>query len=506
MAEEVQPPTLAELVAAMQKGDSTNGWDIVTFYSVDALNQVLANSHADGRLVTELKFQEDIEDPFEGDKRTIAYDLWLGVPQLAFLGGQSGTCTLSMPITSGPEGQPPTYTVSKPGGTPRNVQIKSGYTIVATVPVAAISGDLDAATSGTVVNFDNGDDNGDKVHICLHFKSGVGTGTIYQLLPIPGPDDKEAMDIIFMPLVKKHFEEQVSEIDYMLTGMTNTPSQPARGIIATPKSFVFATDTSVLGIYVQTKQSGSPQGDRHPSFQPGGHKVLPIPQGSTASVVFARQFVWEKYVKPGLTDLTNPKVDDSAPNGIRVTFTTNTPTFRHNAGHGGRSELKIDTLTVPFAEIPYAIWLNNNQINVTWNFSQNLSWRLIRTTRDNETIKTDGQTQVYIRIDKSMALSNLDSDQFDLSFQIQPSDYSGGSDDRSDWLHDPGGVMDGLAGAVQQADLPAFKVTLGGLNYFAEANILFPGTHTFRVDSRAGINIPHDLLLVGNIDTAPARP
>ncbi|MCW5804128.1 MAG: hypothetical protein KIT31_17275 [Deltaproteobacteria bacterium] len=473
----------------MAKGSSTNGWDAVTSYSITALNGVLAASYHAGSLAKELKFSVTRTDPISQKPFTVDYDVTLGAPALQFVGGQSGVATVNMPIAGG------NATITPAGETGYTKALPTGYSVVANVPLAALTGDGQITTAGNVVTFAHPDDT---AHIVLHFKSGQGSGTTFEIEPAPDPANEDVMVTYFVPLIQQYFAQQVNELDYALTGVT--PKAAAGEIVIEPKTFVFASDTDVLSLYLMTTNSSGVSGNIHPSFQPGGVEMLPIPAGHTASVILAQELVRKIYVDPALAALGRVEDDESVPGGIRLRLYRDLPSLEYNASGGSYQKLAIDTLRVDFSQLPYQLKFVDNTFAVSWSFSQSLRWTtddIDPSTHDDQTER--GTTTVYASLPEQTVQLTASGDDVSLTFSIHTDDYHISADGPTGWFSD-GDMVQGKLTSFLQGNAPVgFTFAFGSLNYFTAANLLFPNSHKFQVDATTGINIPCDLLILGQI-------
>jgi hypothetical protein len=488
--QELAPPTKDELLAQMAKGEAANGWDIVSSYSVDALNKVLAAAYTAGALQAEVSFSTQRQDPITGSNFTLQYQLTLGSPTIAFVAGQSGSALLTMPLLKG------SYIITPEGGPAKSGDLPAGYNIIASVPLAAITGDGQVATSGNVITFKPG--GAATASIVLHFKTSAGTGTQFSISPVPEPKVHDLLDTYLLPVMQQYFAEQVNELDYTLTGVA---AHLGRDVVIVPKSFVFASDVGILSLYILSVNSGGAEGNPRPSFQPGGDEILPVPQGYTASIVLSRDFIKKVYLEPALNKLGRVEYDETQPGGITIKFYKNQAPLDYNPSHLGHYQLHIDTLTVDWGNLPFFIRFFNNTVTVSWSFSQSLHWStdsIDPGTGDD--IREDGTTGVNINLPAvSSTLSGSSDADITLSFAIDPSQYQISTQGTTSWLSSGPGIADVLTNYLQGAAATSLTFNFGGLNYFTVANLLFPAGHKFTIDSAVGLNVPEDLILFGDI-------
>ena len=120
-------------------------------------------------------------------------------------------------------------------------------------------------------------------------------------------------------------------------------------------------------------------------------------------------------------------------------------------------------------------------------------------------MKEQGSTELTATLN-TPSLSLKPSSDNDFSFEFNNNNnYTVNATDSSGkakwqyWLSAAPGINDQLASKVT-SNLPSLSFDFGSLNYFAVSNILF-NTGVFTADTNAGLNIPSDGLIVGNIDS-----
>lgn len=493
----------------------TNDWDVVCSYSVDALNNILKDQHDRKTLVTNLKLstppQRDIDPPHE--LFSTEYDLNLDTPVLKFVAGSSGSAILTMPILGSS-----TYNIKDSKGNVLETDpISAGYSLVASVPLAAITGNNAVSVSGDVITIGNAD----SAKIVLHFKSSL---TNFSIQPEPknsdGSINTALTDKDMLDGVLQYFQYQVGELDYCLTEVSSSSASNPAGITIQPSSFVMASDQNTLSLYIQTANSGNPVGNPNPAFQPNGREMLPIPQGYQASLIFSRQFVENVYLVP-LLKAGREYSFASQTDGIGMTFNSNSPPVTYDMSTGTRisGDFYIDTLVMDFSTpaLAYNISFNKSQGQISWNFGQTLNWHGDETMPDGSGGWTKegkkGSCSVSISLNKEISLANVDQRTLtiDCSVTSQPKtppdpyrnagDYNvtcANNGDIDFWGPVSGSVSD-LAN-IARAGLPnELNLNFGSLNFFAVTNLLFPGRQVLNIDAVKGISIPGDLLLVANI-------
>lgn len=504
LATALEAPTYDALVKQLGSGTSaTNGWDIVCSYGVDALNKVLKDGHSNGRIAEKVTFKVDRKNPLSHLHSTITFNLVLDAPTLDFIAGLNGYCNLTMPISSGQY-----KSVDDAGNVLDSGNLPDGYSIVATVPLAATFGDTatSASTAGTVIDFE-ADTTSSMV---IHFKAGASSNTKFTVSgPTPGPDSYDLIYTYLVPGIEHYFSTEVAELDYCLAALTNKASNTSDMTIA-PKSFIFGSDTGILSLYIQTTNSKNPQGDLNPLFAPGGVEMLAVPDDKTASLIFSKQFIQNLYLLPVMNPLGTVQIDtvtgsDADVKGLHFTLIPTQSTLSiapavHPPSNMGsdNTAVSIDSIDIDFNALPIKIAFVKNDGSVSWDFSQSLEWEMSQCTDPKALPKTTtGDITVTVNLDYSNSMVNVSDDSFTLDFEITSDLYKVTASPDGFWeqiIDDPAEIQRKV-----QAAVPSLSFNFGGINFFAASNLLFPNQNSFKIDKTSGISIPGDLLIVGDI-------
>lgn len=486
-------PLLENLLTSMSAQDSTNGWDIVCSYSIDVLNEILATSHENGTLVHAVQFTVQ-GTLIDGSSYTADFDIALGAPVMQFLADQSGECQLTMPLTG-------TYSIN--GGTVQS--LPAGYSLIANVPLGAMYGDGEIATVGNVVSFTEGQQA--QAHIVLHFKNGTSSGTFFIIQPQP-PDQFTELFTIILPNLQNYFQSNVNEIDYALTALSNiavTASSDTVTIV--PKSFVFASNEGVLSLYIVTENSGNGQGNLRPSFQPGGTETIPIPEGYTSSLIFSKSFLEKVYFTASAagSQILSFLVL-SSPVGLSLAVTANIAELNINPSYVAEgTQFLCDDIIIDYTVNPFLISFAGSQASIAWGYEKTVNWQYTFSMpgqRDSTT--ENGESLVKISLPGSLPgdtqnklTSNLVLQENDitLNFQLSAGDYTIDTTSNNS-IVSFGHIVSEKVTSYLDNNIPSIAFHFGGINYFAATNLLFPDRQTF---NSAGVYVPRDLLLVGNI-------
>jgi hypothetical protein len=488
-------PSTDVLLAALAGFPSTDGWDVVCSYGLDALNRVLAKAHAAGSLPATLpEFSVDRTDPITGDKFKESFDMVLDAPTLEFVGGDSAACVLTMPITSC------AWKMEKPDGSPiRNASAAAGYSLVATVSLGGMYADGTSST-GDVVTWDANDSR--KAHVVVHFPSGSGSGTTWQITPEPSDDDTQMLDAL--PYIQEHFATQVNALDYQLAGIDPTPPAAAGGgLVLNAKSFAFSTSAGVLSLFIQTTNSGAPPGATHPVFRAGGQELAAVPDGHEASVLFGREFARKLYVGPGLAQSGTVTWDESVASGFAAKLVIPVPRFSYDPSYNEAfQQFGCETVVIDYSTLPYTVVVKDNELSVTWNWSQQVKWdKYDVDPSTGDTIREGGRTVLSLALATSAQLPAPTDSAITASTAISAGDYKLTAEGPDGWYSAGPGVASQITNYLASNNSErSINISLGSLNHFTVSNLLFGGNQVFQVDATAGTNVPADIVIFGNLE------
>ncbi len=494
--------TVTQLNAAMQGVPSTNLWDVVCSYTVDKLNDFLAAQYDAGQLATEVKLSTQRADPLTGESFTIKYDIFFGTPKMSFVAGRSGYAQLDMPIEDGssysvwPQGATePSSTTEIPGGT---------YSVVAVVPLAAVDGTTgEVAPDDSAVTFSDGDTTDS--HVVIHFKTEKGT--TYNIVPAPDSSQTDPLETYFLPVLAQYFQDDVDEVDYAVASVNN--HKPTEGdTVLTPKSFVFsswASETSgVLSLYIQTEESGNPQGNLAPSFQPGDTQIPPVPAGYDASIILSNSLVKKGYLAPQLSACGFSTAFPAATNGISVTLTSSAkvvvPSDDDNYIFGNDSYSGLD---FSLDDFPMTLNLIGGNASVSWKAKKSCGW-----SESNAASGTPsyGTVDLTITVNKGpIALKPSSSDFSIADIELTTDDYDISTKAEScAWYETMAGCIETVPNYYEnemKLKVPGMSISLNGLDFFATTNLLTPGEQVVVIDDDQGVHTPYDFLIVGQVSS-----
>ncbi len=429
-------------------------------------------------------------------------------------------------------------TVKSPSPGP---SITDSHSLIGSIPISAILGNNQIYNKGTVVVFKSNSPN-TEAHIVLHFSNKAANPATFSISPkLESNFNKEAK---LLNSITNYFSNSVQDIDYALNSISPKPSTTGETMI-TPKSFVFNTvstgnATGVLSTYIETTQNNG-KGQVDPIFTVQGKRSSPIPKGNTASMIFSQNFIQNillsNQLKKSLTDCSVTFTNLSS--GIQANIHASDvsvgikipqkETGSQTVGYQGGSStttyyVKVDDDVISSNDYPITMKILNNKISLAWNIdhagfnyatgSQTCSYYAFGHNCDDLSWSTDTGHKITIGITSdpsSPSLITLDaSDNIhispDLKFaektytaSVSPKPASKSCWDKF-WTGDAANeVHNALQGALGNF-APKITLSFNGINYFATTNILFPGGNVFDVDTAAGLQVPRDLVLLGNIN------
>lgn len=387
------------------------------------------------------------------------------------------------------------------------------YVLEAIVPIVSLKGDRSISPGNQVISFGTMDKDG--VQIVLHFTTGQGSGTefaIYKGGVVTNPTFLEkAPDILYR--IQNYFASQ-AEIDYVLTTVKNTSVSP-NTIQLTPQSFRFATqnqdNTGSLTIFIQTKESGLPQGGANLTFQDAANQpFLPITSQSNTTLIYSRRFMSSFYFVKGLQKNGFKNVSGDGTDNTPISFKGDYPsstTIRIDSMHNVGSEnydVAIDPVNLGDITTNFAFDSGNNfhiLSNITKGTTIHLHWYTMSICVALPHEK-DVSANIQAHLNKTAPLAwTVSNNQLSISFSIASNDYSVNVDSEvSDECGDS--ARNRVNGQIQSQiarALPTFSIPMDALSALAEVNLLFRGTSAFNVDSSLNVHSPQDIVLFGNI-------
>jgi hypothetical protein len=418
--------------------------------------------------------------------------------------------------------------------------VTGSHSLIGSIPISAILGNNQIYNKGTVVVFKENDPTA-QAHIVLHFSNKAANPATFSISPkLDSNFNKETK---LLNSICNFFSNSVNDIDYALNSISPTPS-PTGETMITPKSFVFSTvttgnNTGVLSTYIATIQNKG-QGQINPSFAVAGKRSSPIPTGNTASMIFSQDFIQNIFLanqlKKNLTECTvtftnlNSGIQANI-HASNVKVAINIPQTETGATSGGSqnsswidtSYLKVDNDVLSSTDYPITLTIIGNKITIAWNIDQagfnyatgsemctyyafghsctGIGWSTDSGHKITIGIKSNPNTPSIITLDSSDNIDikpSLSFDESTYNATVSPKPAHKDCWDKF-WT---GNAATEIHDALQSAlgnFAPKISLSFNGINYFATTNILFPGGNIFVVDINAGLQVPRDMILLGNI-------
>lgn len=483
------------------KSSTTQHWDVLCSYDISKVNEIFIVEHAKNPIFGNTKFTYTRNVPGIVSY-TRHYDIKLGDPIIEFIDGQNGQCEVRLPIASGSSVE-----TTIDGKSPSTSSFPKGYNIKMVVPLANITGNT-TNMSGDVIVFSKKDES-----VVLHF-SAVGANSTVQYEPLLNNGSSlqaELEDLI------SGFKGNIKDVDYDITTIKQDAAVSGHPIMLTPKSFVFTSSgqggAGVLNIWIQTNESGQPEGIApNPVFQINDNRYSPIPQNCTASVIFAKELIKHIYLTPALQKVSSSVTYTDTSHygdvgiGIEISLPKYTKSYsKANRGLDYADIFTCDDLVVDFNSSPIFINLIKDTAQITWHWTQTLSYSRSQSYyfSGGPPISTEGKNQVTASINKTTPITSNNSE-FEVNVSVDSTDIVVETKyiDTSSWLDYLVGVFgednvtlkNDVKSTIQ--NLAKMTIGFGGLNFFAEANIIFNGPVFHTKD----VGFAGDILLIGDID------
>ena len=494
-----------DLLEKMSGQLTTSAWDVLCCYSEGKINELLAQKYKSGKLVTEVPFDCSYYDDFFEKQVSMVGNLKLKEPLLNFILGDKYLCNLYMEIEGG------SYTEETDENKKTKTIPEGVVALVSNVPMAAICGDTKKVEAGgKVIDFE---DESISQNIFLHFQNG--DQTTFDIVSVEGreADAKHValysnpnISSVIAEVIKEYFKNNVEQIEYAVGGLTNKKEDDAIELL--PKSFIFCASKpdsqkeGSLNLYIQTVNSGNPQGDMTPNFQPGGKSELPIPEGYTASLILSNSLMNKILTEQFRMSGINPELE-KVEEGISIALKKNEKLVIPGIHTSGTDQRNSQDLKIDFNKSPYMFNLTLNNLQLSWSFSQRIKW-----TDDTVDIHTGGTIHDagIIEVDasgnKTSELISTDSQNLCFDCGLKENDITVTTKTiKKMWP----GCMSAekcFTGDIKKRvpeEMGDVNVNLKGVNIFAVSSLLFPDKNIFNIDSKEGFHVPKDLIVFGNI-------
>ncbi|CAK7229216.1 hypothetical protein SCUCBS95973_007146 [Sporothrix curviconia] len=528
------------LVSLMKGQDTLSGWDVLMSYSTVQLNALLAERAAALKIDTPTSW-EAVSTDLLGlmPDRTLVFSVQLLQPTLQFV-DTSNAVTLTFGLAG-------SFQVKDvPGAKP--VPLPSGLTCELSTSLVNAAGQWQ---DQGWVPAEGSQPAPDSFVTALEPGASVARGICIDLSKckavlsqVPGAAINGSTMATLKPLMASFIEEHFAShgLRLCLAAVSNhyNVSDKASAVLQ-PTHFCFTVAGGVLMIWIGLK-GGRETGTRASGqtalvFAPGAQAVSPIPQGSTASIVFSHDTMANLFLKPSLK--ASPSVDDTkevkctsikTQAGLTFEFTLKSNNITIDAdNYSSRTYTShVDGCTVDLNETPVTLTVNFKDTTATPSLSAfqplQLAWK-----SNSKSIKSSSRTTPddYERSPSSRRSSGRITfkygghgawtaskdpahhpNQLGVSWALDAQLTSVAEADQPDfWDSFFGGMVGEVPPKYRNLTLtaPTLDLTLTPLDYFLTTNLLLPGQHVFLADapvadsSTSGIAAPRDVILTGRV-------
>ncbi|KAH7885609.1 hypothetical protein F5I97DRAFT_1928994 [Phlebopus sp. FC_14] len=464
-----------------------------------------------------------VPDPLSPKDIPIHYKLGLGAPFISFnpRGTEGPTCDLSFPIVDG--------SVAVEGGGTDTVP-SDLYTLV--------FGALSLRTaSGTEVADPKSND---QTYV---FQDGKDANQGYVVVDLPASkflavnilinESSKATHIryidSYIPFMTASIQDELhshgkhQNIRYEIARV-NAHTPPPGMMQLQPKSFRFDAflppdtaehgDVGVLTLFIQTRDTNyGTQSNLSTAWEAQWRTKLhcsPIPAGETSSIIFNKNMVYESVIKPtleaakftakGLSDTTG-SLEVKIDTGKRV---NRNKFYYKSSGSDTYTSYSGDPIDVTLPPLILTLKENAGSPTYATSWEWHGPWGI---SLDHEKHGTMTATHTLPKDPNQnpKVLSLLDDYSLKIDCPISEDDWnvSFKVDDWSDWQIFWKGRQTGsqwMKGL--DVEVPDFVLQLGSVDFFLTTNLLFPGNkQVIDVDRTAGLHIPGDLYIVGQVKT-----
>lgn len=501
--------------------NSTLDWDVVVNYKESEINELLANSWSnDPQSHIQHLFVEIESYDQDGEKYLIGFNFDLGVPTIKFNGsGNQPSCELTIPINGGEAVSPSqtsqiyasTYEIGLTGLDLATMSGSTGEITSSDKPFVFPPSGSD--TAAVIVDMRPSPDSSFNVQL----NRGGGASTNAQV-------EAHLSDIESKLRAWFTNPDNVSSIQYQLASINPTP--PPEGYVTLhPKSFRFAAyrsekyPTTILSLFIQTSDtSNGTQTDLQQNWSGlwvHDYDVPPVPDTHTASVIFNNAMMHSDVVLPALrasgVDADTPQFQ--AGQGLFYKIRTHKviaqKAYEEGLNHFDGFSVSLDDddkiLRLTLGQNGYPG--NAASGAIAWNYTYKFTYgttRFVPNPAGGTTTVDDGGTcTVKNALRKTAAFSSKLSDgTLDMDLNIRQGDW-----DKPDVTKTADSVFNKVFGNAEGPqwfesslpDMPSLALDMGSLNFFLTTNLLMPDQKVIAIDADAGLRIPHDYYIVGNV-------
>lgn len=493
-----KPITTPPLFVSQLKGHSiTDGWDVLTFVSVEQINQLWKQRWAaevKGVFQGDPTFLQEInvemsEDDDKDDLRIIyRLEAKLGPPNLQFLKENSQEADVEFPLIEAKV----VRTIIEKGEEPKikTTPIKSEPdkpTLIAVrAPLQKLQGEVENNT------------------VYINPLEGVFTFKNVTFKP-------EFLNVALSNKLASYIKEKKLQ-----PWKLGTVSIPANQDFLKPRVFNFRTYTppesrkdewpAVLCLHILTTTSNPPDhGMRHSWLA----ETWPISREFDAAVYFSADLLWKEVILPSTKQVfSNPSLNkDEDTKTYKIVFSGSLEVFREKYKIFSNNAFAYPEgiVNFPLSEVEFALELNQMILscNASWQDQfPHQAHRRILTGHDSMENDYIGWSNVKFECKfTSIITPYLERDNVNISFpkfDIKP-DVSVKVEENWLLFMELPRVSDSIAqSAAEQLKTKLFgwEIQLGSLSLFAVSNLLFPNTKC--IDPK-GVFFPSDMVLIGNV-------
>ena len=280
-------------------------------------------------------------------------------------------------------------------------------------------------------------------------------------------------------------------------------------LTVTPKSFIFVqckpnenADGS-LNLYIQTDNSGNPQGDLTPSFQPGGTAIPSIPDGYSASLILSNNFMQNSFFTSQLNKDGWTTAPQAATQGIVYHLTKNEKIHVPGVSQMGTDQQHSDDVNINFNTTPFVFSLDERGVAISFHFSQKVNWReAFVDVQTGDVLREHGSFNAHVDVNKHLQPTVSAEDVLNFGTNVGKGDAKVSLTDVKHslpgFLSSSSDVEDKIKKKIPDK-IGTYQFGFQGVGVFIISNLLFPGKNVFKIDTSEGIHAPKDLILFGNI-------
>ncbi|NOU50355.1 hypothetical protein HG263_07340 [Pseudoalteromonas sp. JBTF-M23] len=507
---------LNELIEEMKGVNTTDKWDLAISYDAATLTAILKEKYSEGKLIEEINLSTSSK--LFGRTIKADYTLHLESPTIVFDGADLKSLEMSMVIKDKSK-----IEVFQDNDTSPSITNIEGdkYKLVANVPLAVLRGTTGKVEpSDTVIVFDEDKEVSD--HVILHFENSNKVQFRFEAIdPHDTSEDSNIDELNYLgPKLANYFSTKIKEIDLALAQVNNQQEKEGTSLIK-PQEFVIdaigTPEHGVLTIYMRADK-GTANGARYPAFKPKDSRVSPIPKGHKASLIISNDFTKSHLLEPAISkEGFHVEFRNTAGTGgiqaklSKATDVIRYPGDRSKSGVWSTDKYEFEAAAINLSDFPICFTIGNGCLSVNWHGTCHSNWReshehLYDPHRGND----NNHGRVIINADLHYPTTKLTAENQSitippLKFGEQYVNISFVPDGEEacclkDWLTTVPSYYKDV-----KIDIPTIEISFGSFDFFLSSNVLSPGQNLFNLSKADGVNIPYDMLMVGELIQAPTK-